>query len=353
MYDRARRAIQSSDFEFGFELVEDDWELKYPVADPKLASLEQQAIDQARIRQQALAAAAPRAYRHPALAVSGRFEMDEDGGEGFGFSDAAGSDEDELIGSLPGTSATAEAGAQQLQGGGTVGGSGQLPANETAKNRIGSAASGHGNGEAAAGNVAKPDARSTGAAEGAAATGASSANSAGAKGGAGGDSSVDPNAEQHVVVATGATPHDQPEHAQSSSSSMTRGRDWALHRKKPNAVPIRRTIQVVVRDDDIVILADDAQVNTPAPTGKRISIRGDTIESLDQVVAAVQEHIEGWGIAGEGLYWRPVLILNIGPDGQRRADDLNRLLKESGIELRTAKILSNDPQGDSRATRSR
>ena len=36
----------------------------------------QQALDEARIRQRALAAAAPRAYRHPSLAASGRFEFD-------------------------------------------------------------------------------------------------------------------------------------------------------------------------------------------------------------------------------------------------------------------------------------
>jgi hypothetical protein len=61
MYDRARQAIESADFDFGFELVEEHWELKYPVADPQLAVIEQKAIDQARIRQRALAAAAPRA----------------------------------------------------------------------------------------------------------------------------------------------------------------------------------------------------------------------------------------------------------------------------------------------------
>ncbi len=59
IYGIAQRAIHSSDFQFGYELVEEDWELKYPAADPQLALVEQRAIEQARIRQYALAAAAP------------------------------------------------------------------------------------------------------------------------------------------------------------------------------------------------------------------------------------------------------------------------------------------------------
>ena len=78
MYDRARKAIEAGDFDFGFELVEADWKLKYPAADPQLAGVEQQAIEQARVRQEVLAAAAPRAYRHPALAAAGEFEFEDE-----------------------------------------------------------------------------------------------------------------------------------------------------------------------------------------------------------------------------------------------------------------------------------
>jgi hypothetical protein len=46
-----------------------------------------------------------------------------------------------------------------------------------------------------------------------------------------------------------------------------------------------------------------------------------------------------------------VLVLNIGPGGERRAEDLNRLLKNSGIELRVAEFLSNRTEGKSGATR--
>jgi hypothetical protein len=161
---------------------------------------------------------------------------------------------------------------------------------------------------------------------------------------------VGPNSGNHVVVSSGGAaqpePHDKPQ-----SSGERNGRDWALGRKKPNAVPIRRTIQVIVRSDHVAILAEDAQVNMAAPGGKRIEIPGDTVESLDPFVTAVQQHIDGWGIAGEGLYWRPVLNMHVGPDGRRRAEDLARLLKHSGLELRTVNVANREPQGESRATR--
>src|SRR5215212_6190122 len=83
VYDRARQAIEAGDFDLGFELVESDWKLKFPQADPQLASVEAQALDQARARQLILAAAAPRAYGNSSIGSSGDFDDDE----GYGGAD--------------------------------------------------------------------------------------------------------------------------------------------------------------------------------------------------------------------------------------------------------------------------
>ena len=90
VYDRARQAIEAGDFELGFELVESDWKLKYPEPDPQLAATEQQALDQARARQEVLAAAAPRAYRNASLSADCEFDF-EDEGDGGGVSGGSGS----------------------------------------------------------------------------------------------------------------------------------------------------------------------------------------------------------------------------------------------------------------------
>src|SRR3954451_5775272 len=77
VYDRARSAIEAGDFDLGFELVESDWKIKFPQADPQLAGIQQQALEQACARQQLIAAAAPRAY-------AGGADSD---GDDFGFAD--------------------------------------------------------------------------------------------------------------------------------------------------------------------------------------------------------------------------------------------------------------------------
>ena len=61
---------------------------------------------------------------------------------------------------------------------------------------------------------------------------------------------------------------------------------------------------------------------------------GRTEEALDEFVSAMWDHMKSWGIAGNGLYWRPVLTVETGPDGARRAAELKALLEGSGIEFR-------------------
>ena len=67
------------------------------------------------------------------------------------------------------------------------------------------------------------------------------------------------------------------------------------------------------------------------------------MQSLDPFVKEIHDEIDGWGMAGTGLYWRPVIVLSVAPQGQRRASDLERLLKNSGLDLRTDETANNAP----------
>jgi hypothetical protein len=136
-------------------------------------------------------------------------------------------------------------------------------------------------------------------------------------------------------------------------SQTMRGKDWAFRQKNPRDVPISRSIALVVRQDQIAVLSDEARPRYRHLAGKTITLGGDTVESIDDLVRIVHEQVDSWGIAGEGLYWRPVLTLHVTPDGRQRADDLARLLKDSGLEVRPAATATYTPQGDTRAPRSR
>jgi hypothetical protein len=129
--------------------------------------------------------------------------------------------------------------------------------------------------------------------------------------------------------------------------SQHRGKDWALGQKPPKAVPVRRTIRVAVQKDQLLISPDAG----PATAGKVVAMKGDTVESVDEFVKQVRDHIDGWGIAGTNLYWRPVVVLTVAPDAHQRASDLERLLKNSGLELRSDETAKNMPQGGAHETR--
>ena len=357
LFAPAQRAIQTGDFDFGYELVEEEWDLKYPPADPQLAAVEQQAIDDARIRQQALAAAAPRAYRHPALAASGRFEFDgfgggalgfaEDGGSGDGMGVPTGGFNRDGIGSAYGESGTSTASGSGGGSDGTGHEANSAPGDSTIR---GDDAIQAAEGDAGAGGSAlaggEPSREGT---AGGAVAGASS-------GGAGGNqTSPSGTAGLQTSVSVNSPAPDFDPNKLPTDLAATRGADWALQRKRPRAVAVRRSIQVVVRQHQIAVLADDVQFNAHTlagkrPAGKTIPLNSDTVESIDEFVKVVNEQINGWGMAGDGLYWRPVLTLHVAPDGQRRAQDLARLLKDSGLELQPATAQSN-PQGEQSATR--
>ncbi len=365
MNDLAQRAIRGADFDFGYELFEEDSDIKFGAPDPQLALVEQQAIDHARIRQEALAAAAPRAFRHRSSGASGRFEFDDDPPVGFGHgAGLGGSGSGGVAGGSAGQSDLDSAAGGDGDGNGTVG----PPPNygQFAGTRPISA----GSGDASPARPSKEgneqaDSTVTGSmqqgtfVDGTASTGSPSNAMAGAM--------QDGDAMQgsSAAVSTGAVPTPSAESSHDNAAAaadnggarpvtqQVRGKDWAFRQKNPRAVPIGRAIPLVVRNDQIAVLSDEARSIRRRLANKTVHLHGDTIESIDELVQIVHEQVGSWGIAGEGLYWRPVLTMHVGPDGQRRAEDLVRLLEDSGLEIRHAATATHTPEGDSRATRSR
>jgi hypothetical protein len=417
-YDRARQAIEAGDFDLGFELIESDWKVKYPQADPQLADLQQQALEQARVRQQLLAAAAPRAYRGGPTMVAGEFDDDEEdivgGGSGAGgagggvggggagggigrggsrdyvvsrgrggsgdddrYSESGGGGDGGAIGGGPGNGGST-GGSDGGSGNGSSGFIGERGTAAVGSNgNSASLASASGSGNTVASGAASGEAGgapSQSESDGSVGAGGTVGGGAGDGGGAGSsgvpnmaavgkptDKNLMPDGYQSQqqgasVMAGAQAPPDssEPPYVDYSSKDKKtppidpaeRGKDWALRDKPGRAVPVRRTIRVGVGKDLLNVLSDSGPANT-----KAIPLNGDTIESLDELVKQVHRQIDGWGIAGNGLYWRPVIVLDVGPDGQRRADDLERLLKNSGLEIRNGETARNPVQGAPHETR--
>ena len=54
---------------------------------------------------------------------------------------------------------------------------------------------------------------------------------------------------------------------------------------------------------------------------------------IDPFVDAVQARLQSWGIAGQGIYWRPVLQIRVHDDASENYQQLLQLLDNSGIEV--------------------
>ena len=111
----------------------------------------------------------------------------------------------------------------------------------------------------------------------------------------------------------------------------TRGVDWALPSKSRDSVPISRPVRIVCRGDRLSILPDQE-----GDAGRVVMLGERTDRAMDEFVSQLWNHMKRWGIAGRDMYWRPILILEVAPDGEHRAEELERLLKDSGLEIRCA-----------------
>ncbi len=107
-----------------------------------------------------------------------------------------------------------------------------------------------------------------------------------------------------------------------------RGEDWALRDSARGSVGISRPIRVACYADRLVVISDRGPAdNRTVPLGK------STGSSIDTFVSAIWEQMEAWGMAGRGMYWRPVLQVSVAPDAQQRFADLARLLDGSGLAV--------------------
>jgi hypothetical protein len=117
--------------------------------------------------------------------------------------------------------------------------------------------------------------------------------------------------------------------AASGSLAGRRGSNWASLATHDRPIPITRPIRLECGANEFRILADGSnRVET------RIAVGTHTVDSVDLLVQAVHAKVNGWGIAGDRMYWRPELVLSETPDGRSRREDLERLLADSGLDTR-------------------
>jgi hypothetical protein len=381
-YYAVRRAVAEWDSEFGYEFVDGDWQLSFQPPDPRLAMVESQAVEHARLRRQALALAAPRAYRSGGGGgygfgrAEGEGEVASTNGEGDNYAEgssgntgsetgdvrpAGGSSPyDNLLIGDKNDGRFAAAGGDDLPRGasGTRGGGNQrtsgTQSNQTTAGSTQRGGAASAQNPSAAGGTHDVAATSSQPNAGSASEGSSSAASGNGVNGpsvaasSAGGSNASPSSGSATAATGGGSPVPSADGAAGANTttanvdvspqevmrdlSESRGENWALEVKGAASVPVRRSIRVIVRNDRFAILPEGT--TQPTEGGQAIALKETTSQHVDEIVTAVQQEVRGWGIAGRGLYWRPVLVMQVGPGGETRAVELTRLLRNSGIELR-------------------
>jgi hypothetical protein len=276
-YYAARAALDSWGSDFGYELVGEDWDLKYPSADPRLARVVQDAVEIARRRRQMIQQLGAGG---PGSGSSGGSYGGSYGGGGSGGGRGSSSGGTAPAEPLPGPGFGRLVPSTSRQ----PTGDGDLRFNESGDSQ--SRAS-----EASQGSALGPDSNGT------------SSQAAGAAGSSSGSMA-------------------------SMSLAEARGNDWALPNASKGSVAMTRPIRVECSADRLVIPPGDTRSNWHV-----IAIDGPTQEVIEKFVSAVWDHMEGWGIAGRGVYWKPILHVYVYPGGEGRAADLTALLEKSGLEV--------------------
>lgn len=352
-YYFVRKALEGWGTDFGYELLDDPWKLEFPLPNPALANAQQQAIELARARQEALAMAAPGRFGGGGGGAAGRGRFNANSFSSFavsplGLDDGAFESDGDGVGgtgrepygaryaSAPSRASgdsTAKMSANVMNGAPESGSDGHARGTNWDSERAGRAQTVDSPG-AVTDNARQSDSGAAGAADsarrpvGPAASGSQTPGSNNAFG-----------RPRHPTQGTAARVPGTNDPTASGINSVgsagdveplaaRRGANWALPQAGSGAVPVRRTIHVIVRRDRLAILTEQG-----ATAGRAIPIETSIERAVDPLVEAVAEQIQSWGTAGRGLYWQPILVFTPGPDGMGHMSALRRLLAGSGLEV--------------------
>ncbi len=358
-YRAVLEAIHSWDSPFGYEMVGEDWELDYGAANPEVTLEIATAVDNSRRRQAKLATAAPATFA---------------GGSQDAFQTQSGLLETVRSGAPLGGGFTAT-GAGGNRGGQRSGNVGHGSGAPTPDDRLAAAlkvATGSERGAGAAGVAGEENfSESQQAGLGVGSQGLAMEEGEGSQGPHDGDSESrkertgteseadqpsDALAQVGVGNAGGTSPPSRA-NASGDASSQASGQSGqgsaAANASASNAsggesssgtgnqssspgngLGVQRPIQVVVRPDRLIVLQDSVRPSVEAIHGRTVLLEKKGGRASEQFSVAIREHIEDWGIAGAGSYWKPVLVLNVAPGGEKLAQELSIALRASGIEVR-------------------
>lgn len=135
-----------------------------------------------------------------------------------------------------------------------------------------------------------------------------------------------PNSGEATSGSSGPPSPNASSHRREKSLADKRGHDWAVPEASRRATPLTQPIRIECHPDRIALVAQNGLAGS-----RSIALGPRTRDSVDELVSAIWAYTEGWGMAGNGMYWRPMLNVYVYPGAEERCADLECLLKDSGL----------------------
>ena len=127
-----------------------------------------------------------------------------------------------------------------------------------------------------------------------------------------------------------AVPEQQMPMMQPMQNPSQRAQNWALQGATQFTTGVSRKVQIRCEADRFVF-----PIQAGLATEWEIPIANSVSTATDQLVRAVWEFQNSWGSAGTDLHWRPILQVRVSPGGEQRLQELNALLRNSGLVIET------------------
>lgn len=108
------------------------------------------------------------------------------------------------------------------------------------------------------------------------------------------------------------------------------GANWALPNAADGSIGISRPIMAWFESNRIVVKSDRGQVAVPIENGS-------VDEAVQPLVTKVWKIIDGWGIAGMGAYWKPVIHVRVQAGAENGFERFSRLMQDSGLDIQRRK----------------
>ncbi len=360
-YAAARVAMKAWEAEFGYELVEDDLELEFPAADSQLAGALEQVVEesrQMRRRVRALVAGQSPRQSGPYLTVSrsGGFERAQGGSaQTRGFASAGNkrfeNESSDRAGEGPRSGRYTSGGQGTPENGGVPGvaernGAGLSGREQYGNQTVAGRDGGQSFSDQRGGTRSSRSSNDMG-------TNGSLQNerpiSTGLQDSAGGDTNPASSPRGQLAGQTGrsapgqrgpnqagqATGGDSQPGASGQpfnpfeSLAQSRGDNWALPNATTDAFGITRPIRIVCDSQRLLVVPE-------RDTGEQIQVfrhNGRVPEVIDDFVEAIRRRLRSWGIAGQGVYWKPLLQVEVMDGTEDNYEDLVALLEDSGLEV--------------------